>query len=81
MLPYTRGTSHMSIRIWDVPYAYGPIYTYGAGHLYYGTCKCYVISTVTCYVLTTELWLPETFVITLFVKVVSELIQVILWLE
>ena len=22
--------SHMSIRIWDVPYAYGPIYAYGA---------------------------------------------------
>ena len=39
-----------------------------------------VISTVTCGVLATELWLPETFVITLFVKVVSE-IQVILWLE
>ena len=33
----------------------------------------YVISTVTCYALTTELWLPATFVITLFVKVVSEL--------
>ena len=40
----------------------------------------YVISTVTCYVLATELWLPETFVITLFVKVVLEM-QVILWLE
>ena len=35
---------------------------------------------VTCYALKNELWLPETFVITLFVKVVSE-IQVILWLE
>ena len=33
--------------------------------------KWYVISTVTCYALTTELWLPETFVITLFVKIVS----------
>ena len=22
----------MSIRIWDVPYAYGPIYAYGAEH-------------------------------------------------
>ena len=32
------------------------------------------------FALTTELWLPETSVITLFVKVVSE-IQVILWLE
>ena len=30
---------------------------------YYGICKCYVISTITCYTLTTELWLPETFVI------------------
>ena len=30
----------------------------------------YVISTVTCYALTTELWLPVTFVITLLVKVV-----------
>ena len=27
---------------------------------------------VTCYALTTELWLPETFVIILFVKVASE---------
>ena len=24
--------SHMSIRIWDVPYAYGPVYAYGAEH-------------------------------------------------
>ena len=39
-----------------------------------------MISTVTCYALTTELWLPETFVIILFVKVDLE-IQVILWLE
>ena len=38
------------------------------------------LSTETCYTLTTELWLPETFVITLFVRVVSE-IQVILWFE
>ena len=29
----------------------------------------YVISTVTCYALTTELWLPETFVITMFVQI------------
>ena len=35
------------------------------------TSKCYVISTVTCYAFTSELWLPETFVITLFVKRVS----------
>ena len=27
--------SHMSIRIWDVPYAYGPIYAYGAEHSQY----------------------------------------------
>ena len=26
--------SHMSIRIWDIPYAYGPIYAYGAEHAY-----------------------------------------------
>ena len=39
-----------------------------------------MISAVTCYALTTELWLPKTFDITLFVKVVSE-IQVMLWLE
>ena len=39
-----------------------------------------MISIVTCYVVATELWLLETIVITLFVKVVSE-IQVILWLE
>ena len=26
--------SHMSIRIWDVPYAYGPIYAYGAEQIY-----------------------------------------------
>ena len=39
-----------------------------------------MISTVTFHALTTELWLPGTFVITLFVKVASE-IQVILWLE
>ena len=26
--------SHMSIRIWDVPCAYGPIYAYGAEHIY-----------------------------------------------
>ena len=32
------------------------------------------------YLLATELWLPETFVIALFVKEVSE-IQVILWHE
>ena len=38
----------------------------------------YVISTVTCYALTNELWLLETFVITLFVKVE---IQVISWFE
>ena len=31
----------------------------------------YVISTVTYYALTSELWLPETFVITLSVKVVQ----------
>ena len=34
---------------------------------------CYVISTVTYYALTSELWLPETFVITLSVKVVPEM--------
>ena len=39
-----------------------------------------MISTVACYVLATELWLPETFVIILLVRVVSE-IHVILWLE
>ena len=39
-----------------------------------------MISTVSCYVLITELWLPETFVIALFVKVVSAM-QVILWLK
>ena len=47
---------------------------------YYGTCKYYVISTVTYYALTSELWLPETFVITLSVKVVPEM-QLILLLE
>ena len=26
--------SHMSIRIWDVTYAYGPIYAYGAEHIH-----------------------------------------------
>ena len=36
-----------------------------------GYVKCYVISTVTCYAMATELWLPETFMITLFVKVVA----------
>ena len=31
MLSHTRiWASHMNIRIWDVPYAYGPIYAYGA---------------------------------------------------
>ena len=39
-----------------------------------------MISTVTCYVVATEPWLLETFVITQFVKAVSEM-QVILWLE
>ena len=39
-----------------------------------------MISMVVYHVLATELWLSETFVITLFVKGVSE-IQVILWLE
>ena len=41
--------------------------------------KCHVISTVIMQ-LNFGQWLPATFVITLFVKVVSE-IQVILWLE
>ena len=40
----------------------------------------HVISTVTYYALTSELWLPETFVITLSVKVVPEM-QLILLLE
>ena len=40
----------------------------------------HVISTVTCYALTTELWLTETIIISLLVKVVS-VMQVILWLK
>ena len=28
----------MSIRIWDVLYAYGPIYAYGAEHSYVDSC-------------------------------------------
>ena len=35
MLSHTRWASHMSVRIWDVPYAYGPIYAYGVEHIYY----------------------------------------------
>ena len=27
--------SHMSIRVWDVPYAYGPTYAYGAEQIHY----------------------------------------------
>ena len=34
--PYAYGISHtrmgQPIRVWDVPYAYGPIYAYGAEH-------------------------------------------------
>ena len=37
MLSHTRMASHMSIRIWDVPYAYGPIYAYEAEHFHYIT--------------------------------------------
>ena len=40
----------------------------------------YIIIIIMLSILATELWLPETFVITLCVKVVSQ-IQVILWLE
>ena len=45
------------------------------------TRKWYIcdLYSITCYALTDKLWLLETFVITLFMKVVSE-IQVILWL-
>ena len=46
------------------------------GHMH----KCYVISTVTYYALTIELYLLETFVFILLVKVVSEM-QFILWFE
>ena len=38
MLSHTR-TSHMSIRIWDVPYAYGPIYAYGAEQYHGGISR------------------------------------------
>ena len=35
--PYAYGISHtrmgQPIRVWDVPYAYGPIYAYGAEQL------------------------------------------------
>ena len=29
----------MNIRIWDVPYAYGPIYVYGAEHQHHQECS------------------------------------------
>ena len=32
--PYAYGISHTRISVWDVPYAYGPIYAYGAEHSY-----------------------------------------------
>ena len=32
--PYAYGTSYWPIRVRDIPYAYGPIYAYGAEHLY-----------------------------------------------
>ena len=36
--------SHMSIRIWDVPYAYGPIYAYGAEQVYSKVCTCQYVA-------------------------------------
>ena len=43
IVPYAYGISHTRtgypIRVWDVPYAYGPIYTYGAEHIRYILCQ------------------------------------------
>ena len=45
--PYAYGTmlcpirvwaSHMRIRVWDVPYPYGPVYAYRAQHMYCPIC-------------------------------------------
>ena len=42
----TAELSHMNIRIWDIPYAYGPIYAYGAEHKYciVNKLQIYIIS-------------------------------------